>query len=650
MPTIALGAGGLITIANGTWDGLQPITFAYKWFKDGNVIAGETGATYTPTAAGDYKAEVTATNVGGSATETTAPVSIAAPANTGVPVVTSATDGTMTVAGSTWSGTTPIAVTYQWFKGGVAIAGETGNSYKPAGAGVYTVEVTATNVAGSATETPAAVTISGPANTAAPVVTTAANGVMSVTTGTWTGLAPITFAYQWKKGGVAIAGATAATYTPTAAGDYTVDVTATNIGGSATETPAAVTIAAPVNTVTASIASGTGGTITVTPGTWTGITPVVITYKWYKDGTVIAGETGATYTPTAVGAYTADVVATSPVGSTTATVGPITIAVPVNTVAASIAAGAGGTMTITPGTWTGYTPVTTTYKWYKDGTVIAGETGATYTPTAAGAYTAEVIGTNTVGSTTATVGPITVAAPVNTAVPVITGKAEIGEVLTASTGTWTPTTGLTYSYQWKRDGAVIAGATSATYTLVTADDGAVMTVDVKAQGAVLSTTATSAATAAVTPPPAPFAFSIETSAPTETFTITLAGTPDVMIDWGDASAPEHVTAAGAVSHQYAAAGTHDIAIKGKLEQWTMLRDDAHMLRTVKSLGTTGLTSLASAFKDGIGITSFVAAPCDTTAVTDMSQMLANNTNSMSIDLTGMDTAAVEDMSGMFSSL
>ena len=65
--------------------------------------------------------------------------------------------------------------------------------------------------------------------------------------------------------------------------------------------------------------------------------------------------------------------------------------------------------------------------------------------------------------------------PVNTVAPVISGTAERGETLTSTTGTWTGTGIITYTYQWKRNGSDISGATSSTYVLVAADDNANIT-------------------------------------------------------------------------------------------------------------------------------------------------------------------------------
>ncbi|MGV8886143.1 MAG: ExeM/NucH family extracellular endonuclease [Microbacteriaceae bacterium] len=63
--------------------------------------------------------------------------------------------------------------------------------------------------------------------------------------------------------------------------------------------------------------------------------------------------------------------------------------------------------------------------------------------------------------------------------PVITGNARVGAVLAATSGTWSVASP-TLAYQWNRDGAAIAGATAATYTVMSADAGASLTVTVTA--------------------------------------------------------------------------------------------------------------------------------------------------------------------------
>lgn len=94
--------------------------------------------------------------------------------------------------------------------------------------------------------------------------------------------------------------------------------------------------------------------------------------------------------------------------------------------------------------------------------------------------------------------PTTGAAPTNVSVPVITGTASVGEVLSASDGTWSSLDpGVTYAYQWKDDDVDISGATESTYTLTASESGGVITVEVTATNSFGDTAATSAGTAAV---------------------------------------------------------------------------------------------------------------------------------------------------------
>lgn len=89
------------------------------------------------------------------------------------------------------------------------------------------------------------------------------------------------------------------------------------------------------------------------------------------------------------------------------------------------------------------------------------------------------------------------AVPVNTAAPAITGTAQVGQTLSGSTGTWTSKSSITYVREWLADGAVISGATAATYVPVAGDVGKTITERVTATNANGSAVAVSAPTAAV---------------------------------------------------------------------------------------------------------------------------------------------------------
>ncbi|MGC3953202.1 MAG: hypothetical protein QM804_02930 [Propionicimonas sp.] len=89
--------------------------------------------------------------------------------------------------------------------------------------------------------------------------------------------------------------------------------------------------------------------------------------------------------------------------------------------------------------------------------------------------------------------PAAPSAPVAKVGPSITGTPVVGGTLTAKPGTWT-VAGLSFGYQWLRDGVVISGATKTTYQVVSADAGKNLQVRATASKTGLpSGTATSAA-------------------------------------------------------------------------------------------------------------------------------------------------------------
>ena len=106
-------------------------------------------------------------------------------------------------------------------------------------------------------------------------------------------------------------------------------------------------------------------------------------------------------------------------------------------------------------------------------------------------------------------------APSASGAPSISGTPTVGQVLTASPGTWSGTSPISYAYQWARcasSGAScsqMAGATGTSYTLRSTDAGSTFRVVVVATNSVGSSSATSDPTGPVTatttspPPPTP---------------------------------------------------------------------------------------------------------------------------------------------------
>ena len=81
--------------------------------------------------------------------------------------------------------------------------------------------------------------------------------------------------------------------------------------------------------------------------------------------------------------------------------------------------------------------------------------------------------------------------PSNIVAPVVSGTNTVGSILTTTNGTWGGSLPITYTYQWLRNGTNIGGATSSTYTLVTADTSNVVSCRVTATNSVGSANATS---------------------------------------------------------------------------------------------------------------------------------------------------------------
>ncbi|TQL55840.1 carboxypeptidase regulatory-like domain-containing protein [Subtercola boreus] len=141
------------------------------------------------------------------------------------------------------------------------------------------------------------------------------------------------------------------------------------------------------------------------------------------------------------------------------------------------------TLTASPGSWSP-TATTFTYQWKSDYQVIPGATKSTFTPTLAEqghrlnvAVTASAPGILPTTRTSAQTGPV-LQDFYTPPVPTISGTVVVGSTLTARHGPWRPAASPTFTYKWKRDGAVISGATSTMYKLVVADMGKRITVDI----------------------------------------------------------------------------------------------------------------------------------------------------------------------------
>ena len=470
--TNGIGSGNTVSVTNGTWAGFPlPSSYTYTW--------------YSCTGSG------TASAVAQSSSSATLPANLGA----GQGVCTA-------ISGSSAS----LALTTQTY---------------------IVAEVTATNSNGSfyAYTAGAAVTIAAvPTSTA--VTISAAGGVYTATINTWSGQPTPTLSYQWYRCTAssgeahvattlaalnalctAVSGATAVTYSVTAAdvtaGYVLVAETATNSSGSLTAYSATSSLSAVIASLTGAAPSITGtpqagATLTAVKGGWTAVPAPTYSYQWYDctsqvatasslpaGCTPISGATSSTYIPTVteVGLNSSadyvmvSITATNSAGATVRFSGATAVLTSSAPVAASVptipaTASTSASIAATPGNWLGAPAPILSYQWYSCTSVVAsagssvptgcslisGATSITYLPSSSyvgNYFLVAVTGANGVtiaGATTnVTVYSASTTSPLVSTLSItslsISGTSSVGSTLTSTTSV----TGLslyTTSYQW----------------------------------------------------------------------------------------------------------------------------------------------------------------------------------------------------------
>ncbi len=537
--------------------GTAPLS--YQWQKNSAAIGGATSSSYTTPAetASDNGAQfsVVVSNSAGTVTSNAAILTVnSPPAVTAQPVNQTVAVGQTATFSVTATGTAPLS--YQWRKNGANISGATASAYTtPATASTDNgaqFSVVISNAEGSVTSNTASLTVNVPPSiTTQPSSATITAGQTATFSVTAAGTAPLT--YQWSQNGTAISGATSSSYTTpaetTSANGAKFTVVISNAAGSVTSSAATLTVnAAPVapsiTTQPSSVTITAGQTATFSV-TATGTAP--LSYQWTQNGTAISGATSSSYTtPTettsASGTQFAVVISNS-VGNVTSSAATLTVnAAPVapsiTTQPSSVTITAGQTATFSV-TAAGTAPLT--YQWSQNGTAISGATASSYTTpaetTSASGTQFTVTVTNSVGNVTSSAATLTVnPAPV---APSITTQPSSVTITAGQTATFSVTaTGTApLTYQWKKNGTAISGATATSYTTpaeTTADNGAQFTVAVSnSTGTVTSNAATLTVNAAPVAPSIttqPSSVTI-TAGQTATFSVTATGTAPLTYQW-----------------------------------------------------------------------------------------------------------------------
>lgn len=216
--------------SNLTLSATPAATVSYQWMKDGTLLTGATNSTYEPTASGSYTVTITSTNDGCSSTSSAVDVTVDTGPGLGVTPQFNPIPP-VCIGGNIHLSATPVSgATYHWtgpngFSATTTTSSTVVTNAISAKSGEYTV-VIKTGACSTAPLSENAVVYGLPNPT---ITTTGAtsfcedNGSVLLSAGSGFDT------YQWKRNGVAISGATTASYTATTSGNYSV-VVANTVG------------------------------------------------------------------------------------------------------------------------------------------------------------------------------------------------------------------------------------------------------------------------------------------------------------------------------------------------------------------------------------------------------------------------------------
>ncbi|MBT00015.1 MAG: hypothetical protein CMI01_15240 [Oceanospirillaceae bacterium] len=493
-------------------DGMGEVT--YQWLSNGEIIEGATADSYALTQA-DVGAEISVrasyTDAYGTDESVTSDIVEVINAN-------DEPQGTVSITGTPSEGETLTAsndlsdvdglgeITYQWLRDGEIIEGATGETYLLTQDDVDAeISVQASYVDGQGTEesvTSDVLTINnvndeptgGVAISGTPTedeILTASNDLADAD-----GMGEVS--YQWLRDGEVVEGATGESYLLTQADVGTeISVQATYVDGQGTEesaTSAALMVAnvndEPVGTVVISGTASEGAVLTASNDLSDEDGMGEVSYQWLRNGELIDGATGETYTLTQAdvdqvisveASYTDALGTPESVSSDGLSINNIND-LPQGDVTISGTPSDGETLTASNDLTDADGMGEVTYQWLRNGEVIEGATGSTYLLTqddvgadisVRASYTDGQGTPESVDSNAVAIGNTN---DLPTGGVTISGTPAEGETLTASNDLADEDGMGDVTYQWLRDGEVIEGATGSTYQLGESDIGAEISV------------------------------------------------------------------------------------------------------------------------------------------------------------------------------
>jgi PKD repeat protein len=451
--TATISAGGPTSFCTGGSVLLTATSGAgltYQWYKDGNILNGESNQSYTASSSGFYTVAVT---LNGQCTSTSSATQVIV---NPYPTASITPDGATTFCpGSSVNlfANNGSNLSYNWYFNSTNLFNGAA-SLNASAAGTYTLYVTN----GFNCTSNANITIT---HLAAPIATATPTGTTSLCSGqtvvinanTGSGLS-----YQWYNGANALLNQTSSSYTASATGNYHVVVTNSNNCSTTSNSVDISVIANPTASISTvnSTAFCAGGTATLFANTGTGLT-----HQWQLNGNDINGAVSSSYAASATGVYTCKVTLN---GNCFSISNPISILVNTLPAAAISPVGPvdicpGSTLQLHANTGNGLS-----YAWYWNG-FYTGNTSSTYDATIAGSYSVVVTNTNNCAnsSNSVTINMLSAPSPVINAIGNTTICPGNSVVLSANSGS-----GITH--QWNLNGQAIANATGPNYTASASGD------------------------------------------------------------------------------------------------------------------------------------------------------------------------------------
>jgi hypothetical protein len=420
---------------------------SYQWLRNGVQIDDANSNEYAATIAGQYSVEVTVDGCTGLSNEIEI---VSKPLPEATILTTDALNYCDGDAISTAFTINIVGDRYQWLLNGGEILDATNDTYTATEIGIFSVEVTVDGCVGISNEFEI---VSNPIPE--PIISTTnslnyceGDNISIEFTIDITG-----DSYQWLLNGEAIDGAINSTYTATAAGAHSVQVTTNSCTGTSNEIEIVVNpTPSPVISALSEISYCEGESISVDLS----IDITGDSYQWLLNGEAIDGEINPDYTATVAGVY-----------SVVVTIGECTgnsnfIAIVVNAIPSPVLT------TISETTYCEGESISVdfsidisgnSYQWLLNGEAIDGAINSTYTAAAAGAYSVQVT-TNSCTGTSNEIEVIVSPVPVATISTADNLEWIIGEDISV-----TFTVDIVGDfYQWLLNGNPIDAANNATFT------------------------------------------------------------------------------------------------------------------------------------------------------------------------------------------